>query len=134
MTIKLMFGYMSSTPFWYGTYLPQRIQGIIIRDYCLSNDIVLKWSIPEISKENRTFTYHRLVNYAGENNIDGIVIISYLMHSFSIIEEIIEEAHANGLSIHFAIENVSISKNEDPGSFWSTAQAAHLAKGWENVA
>ena len=109
---KDCFGYISSIPFWFDTYLPQRIQNIIIRDYCKQNELNLIWSSPEVSHGVSITSFQDIILKADDLSFSHIVAISFMMHTPSTWEIISEILIEKKLTMHFAIENISINCNE----------------------
>ena len=105
-------GYISSSPFWHGTYLPQRIQNIVVRDYCYQNDLKFLWSLPEVSSPDLLFSFHDLLQKASLGHVKHIVAISYLMHDNNTWDKVVELASLKKLSLHFAFENTVVDLDD----------------------
>ena len=105
MTHKRAFGYISSTPFWRGQYIPQKIQNLIVRDYCIQKDINFVWSLPEISLIDSSLSFNELLRLRNEKDVTDIVFISSQMHKPNLLRPIINTCFAENVNIHFAIEN-----------------------------
>lgn len=112
MTLDRAVGYISSSPFWYGAYLPQRIQSILVKDYCVTNNLLLTWTIPEVSKGEPLFMFNDLCLSSSYKNIDHIVAISLRMHSAHHMSCLIEESLKRKFKLHFVFENISCSSKE----------------------
>ena len=105
MNHKKAFGYISSSPFWRGRYVPQKIQNLIVRDYCIQKNIDFVWSLPEISLINSSLSFNELLRLRNDNDVTDIVFISSQMHKPSLLRSIINTCFIENVNIHFAIEN-----------------------------
>ena len=106
-TEKRLRGYIFSRPFM-EERVPQHVQNIVIRDYCLKNDIQYLLSATEYAMENSTLMLRQLVKDL--KSIDGIVAYSI----FQMPEDDIERKNIfNSIlsckkEIHFAVEGLSL--------------------------
>ena len=127
------FGYFSSLPFWYSSYLPQRIQNLIIRDYASSLNIALAWSLPEMSNANSLYTFHQLLSDCQTNSCNHIISTSLLMHCSSNIHEILSSSQENNITFHFAIERISVTPNDDLSVSCKALNTIKLSSSWPST-
>ena len=66
-------GYIFSRPFL-GERVPQHIQNIVIKDYCIKNKISFLMSATEYSVEGSSYVLSDLINNL--KNYDGIIFYS----------------------------------------------------------
>ena len=105
---KNALGYIASHPFWNDSYLPQRIQNNLVRNYCESKKYSLIWSIPEVSIGYRSTPALNNFLLTINNEIEKVIFISYQMnHPTSIIKSIAKILEKS-LEVHFVIENCHI--------------------------
>ena len=102
-------GYISSSPFWYGTYLPQRIQNIVVRDYCSQNDLKFMWSLPEVSSPDLLFSFNDLLHKSSCSHFRHVIAITN--HDNNVWENVFNLAAIKEPTLHFAVENVAIDLN-----------------------
>jgi len=105
-------GYIFSRPFL-GERVPQHIQNIVIRDYCVKNNIILLMSATEYAVEESSYILSELMHNL--KNYDGIIFYSVFQ-----LPEKKEDRHKVYKSIinkkkkiHFVVENLSINKKND---------------------
>jgi len=123
-------GYISSRPFWHGTYLPQRLQNIAVKHYCDANDLLLKWSLPESSKANSYLVLENMTRNIKMKDVNAIVFASFLQLPFEILISYLKSIIAAGGSCHSAIENTSILTLDDISEISDTLMAAQLSAKW----
>lgn len=104
-------GYIFSRPFM-EERVPQHVQNIIIRDYCLKKGIQYLLSATEYAMENSTLMLRQLVRELPE--IDGIVAYSIFQmpENDSERQSIFESILSSKKEIHFAVEGLSIIDNQ----------------------
>ena len=109
--IKLR-GYIFSRPF-FGERVPQHVQNIIIRDYCLRNNFDYLLSATEYAMPNSSLMLRNTVNEL--NDIDGIIAYSIFqlpqetMQRHTIIKSMLNQSK----QFHFACENMKIKNITD---------------------
>lgn len=110
--MKKFRGYIFSRDFL-GERAPQHIQNIVIRDYCSKKNIQFLLSSVEYAMQNSSIIFQQLLNEL--RVIDGIVAYSMfqLPDSEKIREITYQKVIKDNKEIHFAVENLSIKKNED---------------------
>ena len=122
---ELYIGYISSSPFWYGTYIPQRVQNIIIRDYCRQNNLSFSWSLPEVSAGVSTFAISQLLRDIPKE-VSGFIFISIRMHTPEVMQTIIEEILSLHLTAHFGMENISVTSAPELTSLMRLLRVSNL--------
>jgi sporadic carbohydrate cluster protein (TIGR04323 family) len=104
-------GYIFSRPFM-EERVPQRVQNIVIRDYCSKKNIHYLLSAAEYAMKNSTLILRQLINEL--HSIDGIV-------AYSIFQMPEDDAERQAIfncilsskkQIHFAVEGLSLYDNE----------------------
>lgn len=126
-----MIGYISSRPFWHGTYLPQRLQNVAVKYYCDSNDLNLKWSLPESSKEISYPVLEQMIRDLSNSEFNGIVFASFLQLPCKVLLRHLRKIVNLGGSCHSAIENSAIYNLNDVRNLSDTLIAAELSSRWE---
>jgi sporadic carbohydrate cluster protein (TIGR04323 family) len=123
--MKQIRGYVYSREFL-GERCPQHVQNIIIRDYCLKNNLRYLLSGVEYAMPNSFLILNEVVQETFD--IDGIVLYStFLMpeseeHRMNIYNTVLN----NKGEIHFALEGLKITKFEEIGrieNIWKVRQA-----------
>jgi len=105
-------GYIFSRNF-FGERIPQNIQSLTIRDYCKRNNYNFLLHAVEYSMKDSFLILKSLLHEL--DDINGIAAYSLFQMPYddfmriNIFEEIINKKK----SIHFALESLKISKNED---------------------
>lgn len=105
-------GYITSRPF-FGERVPQRIQNIVIRDYCEKRDLLYFLSATEVAMAQ---SYLMLNQLADEIDLlDGIVAYSLfqLPPDDQSRCEILGKVVSAHRSIHFAVETMSVQSQAD---------------------
>ena len=105
-------GYIFSRPFL-GERVPQHIQNIVIRDYCLKNNITFLMSATEYAFEGSLYILAELIDNL--RNYDGLVFYSLfqLPVKKSVRHEIYKSIVKKNKQIHFVVENLSCSSKND---------------------
>lgn len=91
--------------------VPQHVQNIIIRDYCLKKNILYLLSSTEYAIENSALMLRQLVKDLSD--IDGIVAYSIFQMPENDAERqsIFNSVLASKKEIHFAVEGLSLHDN-----------------------
>lgn len=104
-------GYIFSRPFL-GERVPQHIQNIVIRDYCVKNNFTFLMSATEYAVEGSLYILSELIDNL--KNYDGIVF--YSLFQLPIIKKDRHQVYSsiikNKKQLHFVVENISV-KNKD---------------------
>ena len=109
---KIIRGYIFSRPFM-NERAPQHIQNIIIRDYCVKNNLHFLLSAPEYAMDKCHNVLNRLVKNL--SNIHGIVAYSLfqLPEDTDLRNNIYKKILSKKKVIYFAVENLSISNKDN---------------------
>ena len=105
-------GYIFSRSFL-GERVPQHIQNIVIRDYCVKNNIILLMSATEYAIEGSSYVLSELIHNL--KNYDGIIFYSLFQlpvkkeDRYQVYKTIIKKKK----KLHFVVENLSINKKDD---------------------
>ena len=105
-------GYISSRE-CLGTFFPQRVQNIVIRDFCNINNLDYLLSSAEYSMNNSYFVFKEIIKSI--KNIDGIVAFSI----FQLPEDLKNRIKLLNLVINkkkhifFALERILVKKKND---------------------
>lgn len=105
-------GYIFSRPFL-GERVPQHIQNIVIRDYCIKNNITFLMSATEYAVNESSYVLTELINNL--KNYDGIIFYSLLQlpiikkNRFKVYASILKKKK----KLYFVVENLSVKKKED---------------------
>ena len=108
MTNKKLKGYIFSRPFM-GERVPQHVQNIVVRDYCIKNNYSHILSATEYSIKNSHLMLNQALNEI--NNFDGIAAYSL----FQLPEDDIKRRKIYNIilkkkkEIHFSLEQMKIS-------------------------
>lgn len=112
MTKKKLQGYVSSRPFQ-GERIPQHVQNITIRDYCLRNNFEYLLSATEYSMKNS----YKILNQVLKDfkGINGLVCFSlFQLPEEDILRKKIYKKLINSKkTIHFALEDEKISNQNE---------------------
>tara|TARA_Y100000588_G_C14144452_1_gene877652 strand:- start:616 stop:1032 length:417 start_codon:yes stop_codon:yes gene_type:complete len=102
-------GYLSTRKFG-GDRVPQRVQNIVIRNYCLDNDLQYAFGAVEVIMPRCYMILELLLDELP--SIDGIVCYSLfqLPESQQQRRDIFDRILNNKKSIHFAVEGLSASR------------------------
>jgi len=130
---KKCLGYISSSPFWHNTFLPQRVQNIIVRDFCLTYGFSLVWSSPEVSYGSNLYTFDVLTDQIRDCHLHGIVFCSHLQIPYIRLVSLIERCLNADCSIYFAIENIHISSVDDLRMYQDTILASSVSVNWNTT-
>ena len=109
---KKLRGYIFSRAFM-GERVPQHVQNIVIRDYCVKNNYQYLLSSTEYVFKNSSLMLNQVLKEL--KNIDGIVAYSLFQmpkiekNRLKIFKEIIKKK----TEIHFSVENLKICKVDD---------------------
>ena len=109
---KIIRGYIFSRPFM-NERVPQHIQNIIIRDYCVKNNLHFLLSATEYAMDKCHNVLNRLVKNL--SNIHGIVAYSLfqLPEDTDLRNNIYKKILSKKKVIYFAVENLSISNKDN---------------------
>jgi len=104
-------GYIFSRKFL-GERIPQSIQNLAIRDYCLRNNIMYLLSATEYAMKNSSKVLFKIIN---EINKEGIILYSLfqLPNNSNQREKIYKIAIKNKKKIYFALENRVLNNIDD---------------------
>ena len=105
-------GYIFSRPFL-GERVPQHIQNIVLRDYCIKNNIIFLMSATEYAIENSSYILSELINNL--KNYDGIIFYSLFQLPIKKQERqrLYKSIIKNKKQIHFAVESISVKNISD---------------------
>ncbi len=105
-------GYITSRPF-FGERVPQRIQNIVIRDYCEKRSLFYFLSATEVARSQSYLMLNQLVDEI--DLLDGIVAYSMfqLPPDDQLRAEILSKVVSAHRSIHFAVETMSVNTQID---------------------
>ena len=108
---KRLRGYIFSRPFM-EERVPQHVQNIVIRDYCIKNNFQYLLSATEYTMENSTLMLRQLIKDLP--SIDGIVAYSIFQMPEDDIERkgIFNSILSCKKELHFAVEGSSLYDNE----------------------
>ena len=104
-------GYIFSRTFM-GERVPQNVQNLVLRDYCLKNKYSFLLSLSEYAM---TDCFAMLNDAINESENDGIVAYSIFQMPFENIHRIktLEKVINRKKTIHFALENIAITNKKD---------------------
>jgi len=94
-------------------FIPQRVQNLVVKDYCDRNNIFFKLSATEYKMKNCYLMFNSVMKEIAK--IDGIVFYSLFMlpdnqkDRFKIYKKII----SNKKKLHFALEEMQLNSNKD---------------------
>lgn len=105
-------GYIFSRPFL-GERVPQHIQNIVIRDYCLKNNITFLMSATEYTFEGSVYILNELIDNL--KNYDGLIFYSLFQLPIkkSVRHKIYKSIVKKNKQLHFAVENLSCRKKNE---------------------
>jgi sporadic carbohydrate cluster protein (TIGR04323 family) len=104
-------GYIFSRSFM-GERVPQSVQNLVLRNYCINNNIEFELSSTEYSMENSYYVLNKLTE---EKKYKNIVFYSLFQlprdneKRLKIIKRLIKKRK----KLFFAIENIEVKKNSD---------------------
>ena len=105
-------GYIFSRPFL-NERVPQHIQNIVLRDYCIKHNLSFLMSSTEYTMKNSFIIFNQILNDL--DKIDGIVMYSL----FQLPEnnekrlKVFKKIISKDKQIHFALEGLKIKTKED---------------------
>jgi len=110
--MKNLRGYISSRPFR-GERVAQHVQNIILRDYCSKKEARYLLSGTEYAMKDSYLMLNELIFEIPR--IDGIVLFSLfqLPEDRSLRKEVYKEVLIKSGELHFALEGISITNNEE---------------------
>ncbi len=108
-------GYIFARPFM-GERAPQHVQNIILRDYCNKKDFELLLAATEYAMPDSSMILESVLDDL--DSVDGIVFYSLyqLPTSTTQRQSVYSRVLASGKSLHFAVEGMSIAKQDDVDS------------------
>ena len=121
---KIVRGYIFSRPFE-GERAPQHIQNLIIRNYCLNNNLEYLLSVSEYKFKD---SYLMLNQVMGElNEIDGIIAYSIFQMPGNVLNrlKVMKEILKKHKYFYFALEDFKVSNESDLKKFeeiWNVKQ------------
>ncbi len=104
-------GYIFSRPFL-GERVPQSVQNLVIRDYCIKNNLSFLLSATEYAMKNSDLMLFKILNEI--NNLDGIVGYSLFQlpeDNYRRIEALKTVINSNK-TFYFALENIRVNSLE----------------------
>mgnify|MGYP003953510615 CR=1 FL=1 len=118
-------GYLTSRPLLHGR-TPQHIQNIVIRNYCLKNDLDYLLSVAEVAMEDGYFMLEQLLNEL--SNYSGIVFFSIFQLPSNVWsrKRIFEAMIGQNLSMHFAAEELYCATLSDVARVEDIYLVAHV--------
>lgn len=118
-------GYMASRPVG-GTSFPQRVQNIVIRDYCATRKLTYKLAVTEYAMDG---CYMMLEDVLKElPSLEGMVAFSMFLLPRRKARrlEVYERVLAAGAQLHVALENLALRSERDIARFEDTIDVASL--------
>jgi len=108
-------GYIFARPFM-GERAPQHVQNIILRDYCNKKGFELLLAATEYAMPDSSMILESVLDDL--DSVDGIVFYSLyqLPTSTTQRKSVYSRVLASGKSLHFAVEGMSIAKQDDVDS------------------
>ncbi len=96
-----------------GSHIPQRVQNLVIRNYCEKNDLIYLLSGTEYKMHESFMVLKSLVR--DSKSYDSLVFYSVHMlpQSDSIRKHFLQTLLDNGKSARFAIEEIRVKSKED---------------------
>ena len=112
MKNKKLKGYIFSRPFM-GERVPQHVQNIVLRDYCLKNDFQFLMSATEYSMKDSHLILFQTLNEI--KKFDGIVFYSVfqLPENNLIRKKILDRILKMKKEFHFSLEQMKISNKKE---------------------
>jgi sporadic carbohydrate cluster protein (TIGR04323 family) len=110
--MKYYKGYITSRD-CFGTYFPQRIQNIVIRDFCSKNNFGYELSAAEYTMENSYLVLNEMIN--DMKRLDGIIAFSMFQLPIKKKErvDILKRILKKRKKIFFVLERLEVEKNKD---------------------
>lgn len=111
-----------------GNFTPQRVQNLVIRDYCERAGGQFLLSATEYYMDNCFLMLKALQE--DQNSFDGVVFycMDHLPSEKEIIKEVLNSFLKNNKEIHFALERISIKSVEDLHEFLDMILVKELRK------
>jgi sporadic carbohydrate cluster protein (TIGR04323 family) len=109
-----------------GTSFPQRLQNIVIRDYCTTHKLTYKLSVTEYAMDG---CYMMLEDVLKElPSLEGLVAFSMFLLPVRKERrlEVYERVLATGAELHVALENLALRSPADITRFEDTIEVASL--------
>ena len=108
-------GYIFARPFM-GERAPQHVQNIILKDYCNKKGFELLLAATEYAMPDSSMILESVLDDL--DSVDGIVFYSLyqLPTSTTQRQSVYSRVLASGKSLHFAVEGMSIAKQDDVDS------------------
>ena len=105
-------GYIFSRPFL-GERVPQHIQNIVIKDYCVKNNITFLMSATEYAVEESLYVLSELIQNL--MNYDGIIFYSLFQLPIKKKDrhQVYSSIIKNKKQLHFVVENISVKNKDD---------------------
>ena len=96
-----------------GNFIPQRVQNLVIKDFCDRNKVFFKLSATEYKMENSFLMLNSVLK--NMKNIDGIVFYSIFMLPNNTLsrKKIYKQILKKKKKIYFALEEFFLSANKD---------------------
>ena len=96
-----------------GNFIPQRVQNLVIKDFCDRNKVFFKLSATEYKMENSFLMLNSVLK--NMKNIDGIVFYSIFMLPDNTLsrKKIYKQILKKKKKIYFALEEFFLSANKD---------------------
>jgi sporadic carbohydrate cluster protein (TIGR04323 family) len=110
--VKKIQGYISSRV-ENKSFTPQRIQNMVIREYCRKIDAEFILSATEYYMDQSFLMLEALRK--NNSSIDGVALysLSLLPHDYQHAKEILEDLYEQGKVVHFALEELAIHNSKD---------------------
>ena len=96
-----------------GERVPQHVQNLVIRNYCIEKNLSFLLSSVEVAMPNTYMIFENLLEQL--DDIDGIVCYSMfqLNHDKTLRMKACNTILSKGRSIHFAVEGLKVSSHQD---------------------
>lgn len=102
-------GYISSREID-GSFIPQKVQNLVIRDFAQRNNLNYILSSTEYKMKNSFLMLNSLLSKKNKN-FDGIIIYSiFLLKDYPSLKSIFENLRKNNLKIYCALEEIELKK------------------------
>tara|TARA_B110000027_G_C16106143_1_gene295389 strand:+ start:541 stop:945 length:405 start_codon:yes stop_codon:yes gene_type:complete len=110
--MKYYKGYITSRD-CFGTYFPQRIQNIVIRDFCSKNNLDYELSAAEYTMENSYLVLNEMIK--DMKRLDGIIAFSMFQLPINKKDrvDILKKILKKRKKIFFVLERLEVKKNKD---------------------
>ena len=110
--MKRFRGYVTSRPF-FSNRVPQHVQNIVIRDYCVRHGVEYLLSATEYAMPACYMMLEDAMNELGQ--IDGLVMYSIFLlpRRQSRRLQVYDKVLAAGASLHGAVENIALNTQAD---------------------